>query len=866
MRKEPDESTKKVYNGLRVSGQYGLVSAAERCDELALSSQRQIEDLVVVALRHAPGRRGSYLDDACGGDDALRAEVERRIRREESATSEHASMSDTCAPTEPPSPDMPRESPPALRIEAYKILDVVGEGSMGVVYRAQQKRPHRLVALKVLKAGGVSAQSLHRMDHEAQMLGRLQHPAIAQIFEAGTAETEYGPQPFFAMELVDGVPITKFAREHDLSSRDRLELLAKVCEGVEHAHQKGVIHRDLKPGNILVDRSGQPKILDFGIAVASEGGDQAGVMSGDRRPTGTIPYMSIEQARGDLSEIDTRTDVYALGVIAYQLLSGELPYDLKNRTIADAIRIIARESPATLSNLDSTFRGDVDAIVAKALKRDKSERYQSASDLAADIRRYLRNDPVSAHPANAIYLFRKFAGRNKVLVGSALAVSLMLVIAVVGMGFSFGRASREAEKATEINRILIDMFASADPGKRGKDVTVRAVLDAASDKIEAGDLSKRPEVESEVRLTLGNTYRALGLTAEAEPHLTAALAIARKSLGDRHEQTLRAMNELAHLYKNMERFDEAEALYREALRGRRAVLGEGVYPTLETMHNLAALLKATGKLDDAESLYRRVLTVVTALPEPGEEFRTLETATKNSLAALLKAKGQRRKAEELYRQVLAARIESRGDDHLDTAKSMNNLAVLLKEMGKRDEAEQLFRRVLDIRRRLLPPDHPETLNSLNNLARLFQAQNNLDEAEPLFVEALEISRRVRGEYHSRTLGAMSNLGELYVAMGRLEAGEPLLAKAVQGAKEKLPPGHWFTGVFLTKYGECLTKMGRYEQGAAALRDAHSILVSALGADHERTRRASDALVALYDAWGKPGEADRFRTAIPNRPD
>src|ERR1043165_3724018 len=329
----------------------------------------------------------------------------------------------------------------------YRVERVLGEGGMGVVYLARQERPDRAGALKLIRPGYAGEKMLRRFEHEAEVLGRLLHPGIAQIYEAGTADLGAGPQPFFAMELVRGVPLTRFAEQKELGTRERLELMARVCDAVQHAHQKGVIHRDLKPGNILVPADGQPKVLDCGVARATDSDIQSTtVQTGIGQLIGTVPYMSPEQVGGDPAELDTRSDVYALGVVLFELLSGRLPYSLEAKMIHAGARVIREEDPTRLSSIDRSLRGDVETIVGHALEKDKTRRYQAASALAADIRRYLSDETIAARPASTWYQLRKFSRRNRALVGGVGASFVILSAGFFVSLYAFGRARFESQE------------------------------------------------------------------------------------------------------------------------------------------------------------------------------------------------------------------------------------------------------------------------------------------------------------------------------------------------------------------------------------------------------------------------------------
>ena len=467
-----------------------------------------------------PERRSAQLDEACGPDASLRAAVEELLAHDgPRALVDEPVVDAGWADGIRPEPELPG------RVGQYDIIDVLGEGGMGIVYRARQANPDRVIALKVIRPGMATAGLIRRFEYEAQVLGRLRHPCIAQIHEAGTAETDYGTQPYFAMELVEGRPLLDYAEAAGLGSRERLELLARVCDGVHHAHQKGVIHRDLKPGNILVEETGQPKILDFGVARVTDADIRTATMqTSTGQLLGTLPYMSPEQVAGDPAELDLRSDVYALGVIAYELLAGRLPYDLRDTTIAEAARVIRDVEPGRLSLIDRAFRGDVDTIVARALEKDRERRYQSARELGADIRRSLADEPIVARPTSAVYQLRRFARRNKALVGGVATAFVLLVAGIVGTtyGLVAARAERdvarrEAEKADAVRRFFLTVVTMPDPDAEGRDVTVVEALDRAQEKIETA-FADQPEIRGDVHHEMALTFAKIGDEAKAEHH------------------------------------------------------------------------------------------------------------------------------------------------------------------------------------------------------------------------------------------------------------------------------------------------------------------------------------------------------------
>src|SRR5580700_5293067 len=492
----------------------------------------------------------------------------------------------------PPS-DAGRQLPATLG--RYRILRLLGEGGMGAVYEAEQEEPRRAVALKVIKAAWSSPDLIRRFQQESQALGRLHHPGIAQVYEAGTAETGAGLQPFFAMELIRGQPLTAYADAQRLNTRQRLGLMIRVCEAVEHAHQRGIIHRDLKPGNILVDENGQPKILDFGLARVTDSDAQATRQTDVGQLLGTLAYMSPEQVRADPLAMDTRSDVYALGVILYELLAGKLPYILPN-LLHEAVRTIRQTDAAPLSTIDRTYRGDIETIVAKALEKDKERRYASAADLAADIRRHLEDKPIVARPASAVYQLQKFAHRHKALVAGVAAVFAILVAGTVvstWQAVKARRAQKEAEKQSAIAQAVSDFLqkdllaqaSSFNQSRPDPDMKVRSALDRAAQNI-AGKFKDQPEVEAAIRSTIGEAYSDLGLYADSRKQLEKALELSRGSLGPDNLKTLQIMVSLGWLAQEQGHIEEAEKLERQALDAGRQALGAANPTTLMALRRL----------------------------------------------------------------------------------------------------------------------------------------------------------------------------------------------------------------------------------------------------------------------------------------
>ncbi len=717
-----------------------------------------------------------------------------------------------------------------------------------------------------------SAQVLARFEAERQALALMDHPAIATVFDGGT--TVEG-RPYFAMEYVKGEPITSYCDRFRLSTRARLELFAHVCEGVQHAHQKGVIHRDLKPSNVLVavqDDHAAPKIIDFGVAKATSQSlterslfTELGVM------IGTPEYMSPEQAELGALDIDTRTDIYALGVLLYSLLTGALPFDrenLRQAGLAEIQRVIREKEPQRPSTritqagssstdaarnrqteprrLASELRGDLDWITMRALEKDRTRRYQTANALAADVRRHLNNEPVTAGPPSALYRTGKLVRRHRgAFVGAAL-VLLALVAGVIGTSWAWLRAMRAEKQARQqaaiaeaVNAFLNrDLLAAVAPSARqgqGKDVTMREVLDAAARRIDdaskpGGRLADEPLVEAAIRTTLGSTYRDLGVLPAAEPHLERALELSRRAAGAGDVQVARAQAQLGMLYWRQGRHDEAEPLYRSSLATIKRVLGPEHSETLAYEMNLANLLRAQGRYSDAEPIYVHNLEAKRRVLGPDDQG-TLDAM--GNLANHYQETGRYEKAEKLHRQTLQGYRRSQGEKAPATVQAMNNLANDLGLLGRIEEAAPLMQRTLDLKIELYGADHPSTLNSVNNLAELSAQLGHDAEAERLHRQALEGRTRVLGPNHVRTIESMGLLATTLAVRGRLQEAERLAATSATTATTVLGEGHPVTLAAQESRARAFISLRRAAEAEAILRRQLAIL-------DERKKRGEDA--------------------------
>ena len=653
-------------------------------------------------------------------------------------------------------------------IGPYQLLEKLGEGGMGQVWLAEQTSPvKRRVALKLIRSGIYDSAVARRFESERQSLAIMEHPAIAKVFDAGSTP---GGQPFLVMEYVAGLPITGYCDQKKLKIRERLELFVQVCEGVQHAHQKAIIHRDLKPSNILVvevDGKSAPRIIDFGIAKAiSQHGTDQTLLTRGGTPMGTPGYMSPEQADPSLGDVDTRTDVYSLGVVLYELLAGAHPFDARQwqkQPFDEILRRIREEDPPNPSTklsreketsdvtaemrgtepkqLVTLLRGDLDWITMKALDKDRTRRYGTPSELAADIGRYLRNEPVAARPATAGYRLQKYVRRHRVAVAAAGGLALLLVAFAAMQAAQIRRITRERDRANRITDFMTHMFKVSQPSEaRGNTISAREILDKASHDIDTG-LAKDPELQAQMMDLMGNVYTNLGLYQRGDSLLTRAVETRKRVLGPMKPDTLKSMGSLAWTLQREGRYAEAEKLGRETLDLQRRVLGPENTDALRSASDLSWTLYEEGQYAESEKLLRETLDVQRRVLGP-ENPETLQT--RSDLGWTLGEEGRYAEAEKMERETLDIRRRTLGPEHPDTQTSMNNLAGILEWEGHYADADNLFRELIDLDRRVRGPEHPDTLIAMNNLANVLGYEGRYAEAAQLQEETLEVQRRVLG--------------------------------------------------------------------------------------------------------------------------
>lgn len=895
----------------------------------------QIQDLFAAALALPVSQQGAYVARAAP-DAALAAEVLDLLRAHNASGALDRVAAQVgalaMAEAEPPPSDPGRVGP-------YAIVRPIGRGGMGAVYLAERAdgQARYQIALKLLRRDLDSVELRRRFLAERQILARISHPNIARLMDAGI--TEEG-RPYFVMELVEGLPIDRYCDACAATIPQRLELFRTVCAAVQHAHRHLVVHRDLKPGNILVAADGTVKLLDFGIAKALD--PEAIPEAAEHTATGvrlmTPLYASPEQLRGE--PVTTASDVYQLGLLLFVLLTGRQPRPCTSPSApgagaASATREITKPSQAvadvahppthaddapvptptevaarrgsTTERLRRRLSGDLDNIVLHALREEPSRRYGSVEQLSEDVRRHLVGLPVTARPETMRYRTAKFISRNRTgVIVSALAF-LVLAVAGVGLVVSRDRALRaeaqarsEAAKSTAINDFLQRMLASVDPVQGGRSVKVADVLDQA-----AGDIGRsfqgQPDVEAAVRVTVGRTYRGLGIYEDADTQLREALTLRLRTLpagdpqtgealhelgllavargdyaaadsllrlalgirqhafGPRHVELANSMSALAGALTYAGQYAAADSLYRGALKMQRALLGEQSLAVAATSNDLATLLYAQGQYAEAEAMFRAALaTRRSLLVEHPHVSETL-----NNLAMTLRALDRPAEVEPLYREALALNRKIFGQEHPTVAQSMNNLGVFLSRRGQAEEAVQLIGDALAMNRKLLGT-HPDVAANLHNLALVLHAQREYPRAEALFREAVDLDRRFLGEHHPTVASTLNNLGTTLTASGQFPQAERIHRQALAIQIDHFGEDAWQCAMTRSLLGGSLTQAGRLAEAEPLVVGGFQTIHAKFGATHGRTRDALGRVIALYERLGSAEKLAEYRALLPQQ--
>jgi serine/threonine protein kinase/tetratricopeptide (TPR) repeat protein len=839
---------------------------------MSIENWQRVKELLDQAIELAPEQRAKFIDEACGSNDVLRAELESLLSVGDGISADFLQS--------PLSRDLKQDLdrieatgslvPGQLIAQRFQLIRKLGEGGMGQVWLAEQTSPvRRQVALKLIKAGMYDEAVVQRFQSERQSLAMMDHPAIAKVFDAGA--TPQG-QPYLVMEFVPGLPITEYCDQHKLKIRERLELFIHACEGVQHAHQKAIIHRDLKPSNILVlevDGNPMPRIIDFGLAKTT-----APQLSGEFTQLGqfigTPGYMSPEQVNLSGRDIDTRTDVYTLGVVLYVLLTGLQPFETKRRekpSLEEWLRQLREEEPPSPSTkvsgdkdtssataearstepkqLVSLLRGDLDWITVKALERDRTHRYGTPSELAADLRRYLNHEPVMARPATPSYRLRKYIRRHQV----AMSVSaVLLVMLAVFSGVQTlqlrettrerdhakqerDRANQERDRATRITDFMTGMFKVSDPSEaRGNSVTAREILDKASNDLGKG-LTQDPDVQSQMLHDMASTYTNLGLNARAHELAQRALDARLMLHGSDDPKTLESMAQLGLILHQEGHNLEAEKLEREALASERRVLGVEAPLTLETMDDLAVALKPLGRLSEAESIEREVVEVGTRTLGP-ENALTLRSM--GHLGSVLFYEARYADAERVLRQALDIEDRIWGEDHPETLKALTMLAITIQDQGREAEAELLYRQVLITSEHVLGSQHRSTAGAMINLGSILSNEGHLVEAEKLIRDGVAVLSRIVGREHALTLTGQLNLAQVLFREGHIHDAERLQRETMAAEIRAYGPESPDTLSSRADLAETLIREGRYSEAERLARETFAIQRRTLGPQHPDT--------------------------------
>jgi serine/threonine protein kinase/tetratricopeptide (TPR) repeat protein len=850
-------------------------------------------DLFAEVLAVPVEKRAAFLDKACGGDDRLRRKLEALLKSHEEIgdfleeTADKA-VSDARA--------MAQEKP-LERIGRYKLLQQIGEGGCGVVFMAEQEEPvRRRVAVKVIKPGMDTKSVIARFEAERQALALMDHPGIAKVFDGGA--TEAG-RPYFVMELVRGIKITEYCDEHSLTTEERLGLFIQVCTAIQHAHQKGIIHRDIKPSNILVTTTSEgmalPVVIDFGIAkpTTNQRLTDKTLFTAFEMFIGTPAYISPEQAALTNADVDTRTDIYSLGVLLYELLTGLKPFDtteLLKQGIDEIRRVIREQEPARpstrLSKMTSAdlttvaqrrksepprliraICGDLDWIVMKALEKDRARRYETADGLALDVRRFLAQEAVSARPPTKFYRFGKTVRRNKFLFFGVGIIAMLLVATLIVVTASLAKeriarceaevekekARTEAAKSQQVTKFLEEMLQGVGPSAaRGRDTTMlREILDRTAERVGA-EMMNQPAVEADLRNLIGTLCQRIGNYRQAEEMHRAALAIRRKLFSSESHQVAASLNDLGVDLMAEHRVSEAEEVVGEALAIRRQVFGNENAATATSLNDLGAVYRDQGRLLEAEALAREALRIRRKLF--GEEHLEVADSLRN-LCITLGNEGKWPESEAMAREVLSMRRRLLGSEHPWVASALGDVAWAVSGLGKMDEAEALNREALEMRQRLLPETHPDVARSLYSVGDRMRQRGNLNEAYSILSAALSIQRKLLGADDPAALGTQLSLGLTLEAEGKWAEAETVHREALALWRKRAGDEDPQTLYAMRNLATALEGQHKWSEAEAVHREALALWRNQRGDDDPQTLYTLYKVAVTLEAAAKGPEAE-----------
>jgi serine/threonine protein kinase/tetratricopeptide (TPR) repeat protein len=863
--------------------------------EADMSGDRErMRDIFDQARRLPKPEREAFLNGLATVDGAMRVQIEDMLAALDEAGTFLSEPTQGGAGGAAATMAAPLREVPGTRIGPYKLLQLIGEGGFGSVFLAQQEKPvSRKVALKIIKLGMDTRQVIARFEAERQALALMEHPNIARVLDAGATDTG---RPYFVMELCKGEAIVEYCDKHNLGIPERLDLFAQVCQAVQHAHTKGIIHRDIKPSNILVStQDGRPhaKVIDFGIAKATASRlTEKTLFTEHRQLIGTPEYMSPEQAEGSL-DIDTRTDVYSLGVLLYELLTGTTPFsgkELRSAAYAEIQRIIREVEPPkpstrlshntdTLASvaahrhtepkkLGPLVRGELDWIVMKALEKDRGRRYETANGLAMDVRRYLSGDAVVAAPPSTAYRMRKFVRRHRTQVVGAGVVAAALVLGLAGTAWQASVANRQSRVAHANEQRAIAEARRADAAKEDEaiarkraetisdfvaaalqagdaenyggegpmraanhDMTILEAMDGALRDIDSGRFKNDPRTEAELRLTIGIILRNNAKYEEAKPALEHALVMYERLLKSDDPMLAHALTELALLEDADGQPARAEPLFKRALEIRERAFSPDDQQVVVGINLLAGHYLERGEYAQAEPLLVRAMSFCERAFGPDDD-RVVDSLA--NLARFHFLQGHYAQAEPMYKRTLAICERVRGPDHTQVAKALSSLAENFRMQNEYDQAIPLFTRSLAIYERALGPDHPSVGSVLNDLAVAYQPLGRYTEAESLLRRALSIHEKACGPEHPDVATDLNNLGLNYQAQGQFDQAEPLYERSIAIRNKVLGPDHPRTLQSKANLAGLYWSRGKLDKSVPMYEEVSRMQVAKLGRHHPST--------------------------------
>lgn len=777
-----------------------------------VSNWEAVKSLVADALELAPEAREAFIKDRCNGNPTLLEEVRALVSAHDDSEGVIHGAADAWLGLS----GRDTVSLAGSSIGRYRLERLLAEGASGAVYVAQQISPNRRVAIKLLRTAMPLLSAANRFRREAAALGRLQHPNIARIYESGVHRIDGAATatPFLAMEFVDGLPLNKYAREKQLTREQRIQLIIKVAQAVHSAHQQAVIHRDLKPANVLVDSSGEPKVLDFGIARIGEDESEntwqttAGVL------LGTPGYMSPEQASGDQNSVDVRSDVWSLGVMLYELLSEKLPLDVKGRTIPEIIRTLETTEPRRLGQVDASLRGDLETIASTALAKDKSLRYASAEAFANDLRNVLQYEPIAARPPSRWYRVRKTIRRNRAAAAFAGLFILTLIGATIFSSWALVRSRQQRDRAEATNDFLKGVIQQANPNIGGADMTIRQAVNIAERDL-SQSFSREPVTEGDLRFTIGWTQFQLGDYVSAERNLSRSYDLLKQSLGENNERTLLSAARLVSAVEFNGKLDEAEALLNQQMPLADKSLGPRHYITLELLQSRAGIAADRMQYDRTDELYKEVIARTRqSLGDAAEQTFTAE----NNYVNQLNAQFRYAEAEAIMNSLLERGIARYGKNSPQLFYHRRVMLTAKKGLGKMTECEAEYRSLAQDARHALGADNTFTIDVEGDLADFLGRYNKTEEAIELGKSVMERRRRVDGANSEKSIEQELFLGFPLIARKQFSEGESLTRDTLERSRRVLGDQHVLTVRLEQSLAICLDGQGRHAEAEQLFRE------------------------------------------------